>query len=144
MVRAVVLIAPLLLSGCSTLAAVATPTPTVDPALVVRARAASNVLARIAMSPDPARPVVNHEVTINVRITSDQGTGTPRQPVSIDAVPPAGHGTTVQLTTTDAGDGNYVARFTPTVDGEWNINVAAHAGGFVRTQSFKLEVNPSP
>lgn len=143
-VRALVLFVPLFLAGCGTLAATSTPTPTLDPALVGRARAASNVLAHIAMTPNPARPVVNREVALSVRITSDQGAGTSRQPVTIDAAPPAGRGSTLHLDATDAGDGNYVARFTPTVEGEWDIDVAAHAGGFVRSQSFKLMVNAAP
>lgn len=120
-----------------------TPSPTLDPALVARARAASDILAHITLTSQPSQPVVNQDVTLHVHITNSQGNVTRHQPVEVKAQPVGTDRGGITASAKEAVNGDYIASFKPAIAGKWTVTVRARAGGFVKTKDFDLDVKPT-
>lgn len=97
-------------------------------------------MAQVTLAPDPNPAVAGQSATLKIRLTDGAGQGVPGARVNVSAKHTGmAHGG-VSAPAAETGNGDYVARITPTMAGTWAVEVSAQGGGATKRATFDLPV----
>lgn len=96
--------------------------------------------ATVSLTPEPAAPVADQDVTLKIRLADADGKGVPGAKVKVSAThTEMAHGS-LDADANDAGNGDYVAKLKPNMTGRWKLSVTAQGGGATKRAEFEIQV----
>ena len=106
-----------------------------------RHNAATAVPWTIALSTDPAPPVIPGNTSFKVLVTDSAGNPVTGATVTVDLVMTEMDMGANQVTLQPQAGGIYTGKAGFTMPGGWNCTVTASAGGHTQTRAFPFKVN---